>query len=1432
MSVDAGFALSAAINAAPSLRDQPSLAAAVSQDPQVPQAAQTVAAATEYNAAQKAIEKVKKHSGFLGSIAHAVGEGISVVGDLPGVKQAASTVADWMNKGTENAQHEYRYVHDLFAHHGVAAGLGELALMSVGGIVGGVGGLYSGGPVGLAAGIVAGSESAGALSQFIPGFSDSWARTAHGEKYQDGGVSFGRDVTSLIPGLSDKTTQRHSIASGLLDAVFDIGTDPLLAAGKLNSARKVVELGGSADEVSALRVKLASTITLNDSRAFDLALQNPRVKRAVERIAETRSASDMRAMLPRASDEEIRQLLQAKDINGVRQVYSDNLAATNMLNKAPVLSLLSPVSSRLRDIGVKSVEDSTDIGKGIAGGAVTLSQDTTRRELMQRRFLTKLPLDTDPGNKMPTKSFHLNDNSAGDVIHSIVKYSYNQRVANAVRDAFVDTTDLTTKATIYKNAVLAAGWNMGLKDADPAMWKHWSNDVEHNVVRNRGYGITPEGAVDEARIATDSGSTAAAVWTSQAGRAGIPHFNDMRLAVADAGAFKAADSKFGKVLAVLNPTVNSGAAFKADTFLYNTLTQNVFKRLALFSGGFALRIGLGEGLYQSLDDGAVPFLRSQLATTSAKMKFRISADEKPHYIAAALAAGMHRMSPREAGVGMRLLHDHEGHILPHELDAGHVAHDSLESKVDSYTHSYKKIDAQTAPAGLSSVSRTVSDGDQYYDFFLRKHLDDIASSPEGRVLAESYLRHLDHPPVGVSAEQAAVDEHAKFLQSAVGKKITRNMDRASVQALANNGGYRGYASQQLKNLIAATSGRNAVMNRDLLENIKDGVAPSLKSLGELSMDHKPLNVPGFESAANHDSSLDRLFNAGHHKIISPIINGLSRNGAFIRNVAKEEDIALKAGLSPDDAWRIAQQRAAFKLMPDIHNPNIRTQFSELARNLMPFYFAQDQAYRRWGRLVQRNPEALRKIQLIHQAGTHTGFIHTDPQSGQETFMYPMSGYVGVGVEKMLGAFGIKTLGGVPLSFSGNVSSLSSVTPFTEIPGLHLGGPVVGIPLQALETFAPETSPINQSVKGPKGSGTSIADMIFPSAFLKNMATGLGATHSRSFQSAQMQAMQVIMYKHLNGKTPDEASAFLADPHSKQLLIDESKNYARTMYMMKALIGEGLPTQPTMHIGGLGLKDEFRALVAKGPTIGDAITAFQAKHPGQDLTPFSVFQSKALTGGYVPPTQEALDYYELNRELLTKLPYGGAWLLPQTGTKGDATKIYNEQVAIGLRHKLSPDEFADRLYVAAGNAQYYGMRDMRDEALKQANGDVAAKAAIDSQWTQVSEQLKQHNPVWASQQGNQVAAESRARTLQEFDVLFDPKNQAGVPDTEQFRLVRDLYGVFKQYDTQRLLAKSTPGKESSAAVKQLDGQWEQYLTAAAAGEPRLAPVIQSVFSLVK
>src|ERR1035437_6142872 len=139
---------------------------------------------------------------------------------VQGAKTAGSDAMKVLNAPLAQVQHEYRYLHDVEAKHGMNAAVLE--------------------GIGLAAGAAGelGAEAAGGIEGQLF-YKDSWQRTAS-NSYVDPNnhqqVSMGRDIANFLD-LGTKGTVPYRLSSGIIDGLFNLNTGGTELLGLTNEAR-------------------------------------------------------------------------------------------------------------------------------------------------------------------------------------------------------------------------------------------------------------------------------------------------------------------------------------------------------------------------------------------------------------------------------------------------------------------------------------------------------------------------------------------------------------------------------------------------------------------------------------------------------------------------------------------------------------------------------------------------------------------------------------------------------------------------------------------------------------------------------------------------------------------------------------------------------------------------------------------------------------------------------------------------------------------------------------------------------------------------------------------------------------------------------------------------------------------------------------------
>lgn len=679
------------------------------------------------------------------------------------------------------------------------------------------------------------------------------------------------------------------------------------------------------------------------------------------------------------------------------------------------------------------------------------------------------------------------------------------------------------------------------------------------------------------------------------------------------------------------------------------------------------------------------------------------------------------------------------------------------------------------------------------------HKDDLRKHPynEGHVTVPGAQGHVTKVRVGSGDENG--DAIGKELPFTEGLKV-----RASERPVVDERAYHDFVTKA----------------------IASGDAPSLRALDAVDNYDRPTVKGRVWEPIPQEATIDKVAQLGFRKVLQPFINYMSREPLFT-TIVTDEYKALKPfvehGLmTPAEANLVAQQRAVPKMLPLIHNTELRSQFSVMTRNYMPFYYAQEQAYKRYANAIFSSPQAFERYRLAVHAIHSSGIIQNDGE-GNSYIVFPHMGKLSEWMTSGAGALGLPVLGGIPSQVSGNISSLKSVVPgglvgTTELPGVS---PLMAIGLKEIQAAFPKTEPFISEAIGPIAESQGVSDAMIPNSILRNAikATPAGE-RSRSFQSAYMYAIANAKRRsdELRAEGKDaEADAILPGPEANELVkqkaLDRIRNATRIMFLTKTLFSAVSPLAPKIDAGDFGLRDEFRSYIDKYGIVEGA-QRFLDKNP--DATADTVFQSdNTYTGTDVPAGEKALEWVQANRGFISKHNLAAAYLVPQSGTFD--SQAYNLELATGLRQHKTPTEFLAALYSASANADYFPALKARDAAIAQYPG---MKQEINRQFTEYKMRLAANNPVWYAQLNDPVKQQVAFQALGELRSTLE---SGTAPESPQAAVIRGLISDYDNFAYQQNQLSA-----AGESTRELTQQWSSYLDRVAASNPAATAVINGVF----
>jgi hypothetical protein len=580
---------------------------------------------------------------------------------------------------------------------------------------------------------------------------------------------------------------------------------------------------------------------------------------------------------------------------------------------------------------------------------------------------------------------------------------------------------------------------------------------------------------------------------------------------------------------------------------------------------------------------------------------------------------------------------------------------------------------------------------------------------------------------------------------------------------------------------------------DLHNQVLAGKIPTTDQLRMIPQPLRPTGVHGPEVLAVPYSRLNSLMTKGMDEMVGRPMDWMVRQPMFVHAMADARDAAEQVmrpllGNSPmadQTLTDLAVDRALKATVPYIHDPSVRSQFSEITRNLMPFWFAQEQFMKRWAKTFVHSPEAIREAQLTMGGLRHSGFIHKDAQ-GNDYFVYPATGIVQNLLTNTIGRITGKDIT-LPLmpTFSGQVRF---ATPGLERLGLPSFGPFVAMPVSALSRRFPELAGLEQGVLGQRGAGHSFWEQITPTTVqrLVHVITD-NPENPGQMHSAYLQAVQYL-------EAAGQGLPANAGTDQTEQWLSRVKSWSRILMLNRALYGFSAPASPDVQMDPNHLHEDFRNLLDTEPTYGDAVKEFMKLHP--DATPYTVFQTKAKGDAPLPATADAFRFMTDNNAFLKKYKTAAGFFIPQKSADPNfSQEAYREQMDMGLRNSRTGMEFFREMKYQEAADAYYKYRDQRDQLLAQAKYDPARKQQINQGWSDWEQQYLADHPIFRDIKDSGVNQVTRMDTIDELhQALADP----AVPSSPQVDLLRNMVNV---YDDLQVRLGALKGQTSSYAAQQ-------------------------------
>lgn len=521
--------------------------------------------------------------------------------------------------------------------------------------------------------------------------------------------------------------------------------------------------------------------------------------------------------------------------------------------------------------------------------------------------------------------------------------------------------------------------------------------------------------------------------------------------------------------------------------------------------------------------------------------------------------------------------------------------------------------------------------------------------------------------------------------------------------------------------------------------------------------------------------------------------------------------------------QVASRRAATNVTPFIDDHNVKSLWASQARNVVPFFFATEQFFKRWARTAVADPRSIRRAQLMGHAFMAGTWIEQD-ENGNKVFTIPMSEALTTVLGNMPTKYLFGAEAGAPIQVPlvGRTDHMLPGIPgdFERLPAV---GPFAQFAAGALATQFPELrDPYSrmfdqQPTLDPTGS-------LLPT-WLRRTWKGMvwSDDHDQELASSMLGSIQMMEAEAIRlnqvgdelmeaGKEDEALEKYQraaqlrmpegGDPAAIDAYLDEVRAWTRTTMFTRGLLGFALPAQPREDYDQAGLRQDFIDLLSV-MDFEEALATFLTEHP--DGGPWTIMETRAVSGAPLPPTDEAMAYLDENREYLDQFKLGGAWLLPMSRDASSMNRAaYAEFLARGMRYRRTPDEWVRQYKFAAGAGVYFDAQSVYQAEREQAT-DAGYKQYLDERWKLWSDAFRNTHPLFADELGKRRENE-RAQALSELRIIMNDPGRPSFEHEAETQMMLDELSIFEERLEMLRMADTVEADEERARSRRIFAEW--------------------------
>jgi len=455
-------------------------------------------------------------------------------------------------------------------------------------------------------------------------------------------------------------------------------------------------------------------------------------------------------------------------------------------------------------------------------------------------------------------------------------------------------------------------------------------------------------------------------------------------------------------------------------------------------------------------------------------------------------------------------------------------------------------------------------------------------------------------------------------------------------------------------------------------------------------------------------------------------------------------------LTGEQARLIATIRAAERMLGFVHNPLEKMALENSLRVAAPFYFAQNQSWRRAMRVFATDPGAFERylkanLKMANFASEHdNNGISMVAMPGSQLMMmgllklmhgnnlpFEMTGDLSSMRTMLLGGFGSQDNGSLFRDL------LPQLGPVATVPTKVAAGGMVALEdwMKLPKSWAKRTIGVENQILGPFSANKPFWVDLLPSTLVRNVLEGFlsytnihsaGTTLGSSYVSTRNQVMaelaqsmfdeisqrllnqggsgQSAEYWRLLKSDPNTAPRFFSevmtqfatkftDVHEMQVLMDRANNMTAAMWVIKTLGSFTSPLSISLEKTTYKFTEIMMKYVNKyGATEGYA--KYAKDYPYHTLD--TVFMSTSPSGDSYPETKPAYDFINQHQDFTNKYKSIAAYLIDRPKDAPLYHPAYSMEQQMGLRARAQLESMSnwnnlgiyETLAIDAGNSWYY------------------------------------------------------------------------------------------------------------------------------------------------